>query len=91
MKKSDPFADPNHASDNAAVDTDVREQVGHDTIEAEIKALQRRLNDIELALSKMLKGKYGICERCGNPIPIARLKVLPEARYDVDCEKKLRR
>ena len=25
LKKDDPFSDPDHASDNAAVDTDVRE------------------------------------------------------------------
>lgn len=91
LKKNDPFADPDHATDNAAVDTDVREQVGHDTIEAEIKDLQRKLNDMNLALQKMTKGKYGMCERCGLAIPIARLKLLPEARYDVDCEQKLRR
>ncbi|OGK09798.1 hypothetical protein A2767_03435 [Candidatus Roizmanbacteria bacterium RIFCSPHIGHO2_01_FULL_35_10] len=91
LKKNDPFADPEHATDNAAVDTDVREQVGHDTIEAEIKALQRKLSDINLALQKMKKGKYGMCERCGLAIPVARLKLLPEARYDVDCEQKLRR
>lgn len=91
LKKADPFADPYHASDNAAVDTDVREQVGHDTIEAETKDLQKRLDYIDLALVKMQKGKYGICERCGNPIPLPRLKILPEARYDIDCEKKLRK
>jgi len=91
LKKSDPFADPDHASDNAAVDTDVREQVGHDTIEAEVKDLQKKLTDINLALSKMAKGKYGICERCGNPIPLPRLKILPEARFDVECEQKLRK
>ncbi len=91
LKKSDPFADPDHASDNAAVDTDVREQVGHDTIEAEVKDLQRRLDDINRALQKMQKGKYGICERCGKEIPLPRLKILPEARYDVTCEQKLRR
>ena len=91
LKKNDPFADPEHATDNAAVDTDVREQVGHDTIEAEIKALQRKLSDINLALQKMKKGKYGMCERCGLAIPIARLKLLPEARYDVNCEQKLRK
>ena len=91
LKKNDPFADPEHATDNAAVDTDVREQVGHDTIEAEIKDLQRKLTDINLALQKMTKGKYGFCERCGLAIPVARLKLLPEARYDVDCEQKLRK
>lgn len=91
LKKSDPFADPDHVLDNAAVDTDVREQVGHDTIEAEIKDLQRKLSDIDLAIIKMQKGKYGVCERCGKPIPIARLKILPEARYDIECEQKLRK
>lgn len=91
LKKDDPFSDPDHASDNAAVDTDVREQVGHDTIEAQIKDLQKKLNDIELALKKMTRGKYGVCERCGVNIPLARLKILPEARYCVDCESKVRK
>ena len=91
LKQNDPFTDPDHAIDNAAVDTDVREQVGHDTIEAEIKDLQRKLTDINLALQKTQKGKYGFCERCGKPIPVARLKILPEARYDIECEQKLRK
>lgn len=91
LKKSDPFSDPDHATDNAAVDTDVREQVGHDTIEAEVKALEKKLVDIDYALKKMQKGTYDICERCKKPIPLARLKILPEARYCVECEQKLRR
>ena len=91
LQKNDPFSDPDHATDNAAVDTDVREQVGHETIEAEIKDLQKKLTDINLALNKMRKGRYGFCERCGLAIPIARLKLLPEARYDVECEQKLRK
>ena len=92
LRKDDPFADPDHASDNAAVDTDVREQVGHETIEAEIKDLDRRLIDIDLTLKKMNKGSsYGICERCRKPIPLPRLKLIPEARYCIYCEKKLRR
>src|SRR3989338_7261870 len=84
FKKDDPFSDPDHAIDNAAVDTDVREQVGHETIEAEIKDLRRKLTDVNIALEKMRKGKYGYCERCGLLIPLTRLKILPEARYDVE-------
>lgn len=91
LKKDDPFADPEHASDNAAVDTDVREQVGHDTIEAEVKDLEKKLADVDLALEKIEKGKYGVCERCGKEIPAARLAILPEARYCIDCEQALRR
>ena len=91
LKQSDPFADPEHTTDNAAVDTDVREQVGHDTIEAEVKDLQKKLTEVNITLGKIQKGKYGFCERCGRAIPIARLKILPEARFDVECEQRLRK
>jgi len=73
------------------VDTDVREQVGHETIAAEIRDLERRLLDIDLALKKIGKGFYGACEKCGQEIPMPRLKILPEARYCVDDEQKLRK
>lgn len=91
LKKNDPFLDPDHASDNAAIDTDVREQVGHDTIEAEVKDLERKVMDIDIALRKIQRGGYGVCERCKKIIPQARLKLIPEAAYDIDCEKKLRK
>ncbi|OGK17835.1 hypothetical protein A3G67_02815 [Candidatus Roizmanbacteria bacterium RIFCSPLOWO2_12_FULL_40_12] len=89
LKKDDPFSDPDHASDNAAIDTDVREQVGHETIVAQIKSLQRRLADIDTALEKISKGKYGLCEKCGMSIPQARLKLIPEARWCVSCYQSL--
>jgi len=91
LKESDPFSDPAHVNDNAAIDTDAREQIGHDTIEAQVKDLQRRLVDIDLALRKIEKGVYGICEKCRQYIPLARLELIPEARYCVECEKKLRK
>lgn len=89
LKKEDPFSDPDHVTDNAAVDTDVREQMGHETIEAQILSLQRKLDQVRHAFKKLMKNKYGLCERCEKPIPIARLELLPEAKYCVDCEKKL--
>lgn len=89
FKKVDPFQDPDHATDNAAIDTDVREQIGHDTIEAEVKDLQRRVKDIDLALKKIAEKDYGYCERCHAQIPLPRLKLVPEARYCIDCEKLL--
>ena len=91
LKKDDPFADPGHASDNAAVDTDVREQVGHDTIEAEIKDMQKRVGEIDNALRKINKNLYGYCERCKKQILEARLKLIPEASFCIDCEKRLRK
>jgi len=89
LKKEDPFADPGHATDNAAVDTDVREQVGHDTVEAEIKDAKKRLEELKIASDFIKKGKYGICERCSANIPQARLELVPEARYCIECKKAL--
>lgn len=91
LKKDDPFIDPDHASDNAAVDTDVREQVGHDTIEAEVKDMTKRVTDIDNALRKINKNQYGYCERCKKAIPEARLELIPEASFCIDCEKRLRK
>ena len=89
LKKEDPFSDPDHATDNAAVDTDVREQVGHDTVEAEIKEATKRLEELKIALEFMKKGRYGVCERCNKDIPQARLELVPEARYCIECKKAL--
>ena len=91
LKKDDPFADPDHASDNAAIDTDVREQVGHDTIEAQIKDLEKKVNQISEALKKISKNQYGKCDSCGKEIPKARLELIPEAANCLDCEKRLRK
>ncbi|WP_253943888.1 TraR/DksA family transcriptional regulator [Nocardioides marmotae] len=45
----------------------------------------RRLAEIEAALDRLAAGTYGVCERCGRPIPAERLEVRPEARRCVAC------
>lgn len=91
LQKDDPFTDPDHISDNAAVDTDVREQVGHATIEAQINDVKKRVEEIDNALKKINKNQYGYCERCKKSTPQARLKLIPEASFCIDCEKHLRK
>jgi DnaK suppressor protein len=51
-------------------------------------ALETRLQNINLALEKIKKGKYGICENCGKEIELERLKISPEARLCLKCAKK---
>ncbi len=89
LKADDPFSDPDYASDNAAVDTDVREQDYHAINEAQIKELQRRSKEIQNALDKIKKGRYGYCQKCGTSIPMARLELVPEALYCVKCESDM--
>ncbi|MBI3977890.1 MAG: TraR/DksA C4-type zinc finger protein [Chloroflexi bacterium] len=52
----------------------------------------RRLEDqIELALRKLDRGSYGICEECGESIRPERLEVLPWATTCVRCRARLER
>jgi DnaK suppressor protein len=46
---------------------------------------KEEITEIELALTKMSSGRYGICELCGKSIPIKRLKVLPATRLCRIC------
>ena len=55
---------------------------------AVVERLRENLNDVEAALSKIAKGTYGICERCGNPINPERLEAIPYARLCVSCKQK---
>ncbi len=49
-------------------------------------SLEIRLKNIEIALDKIQKGKYGICEKCGKEIPVERLRVSPESRFCLSCK-----
>src|SRR3954469_17712675 len=40
---------------------------------------------IERALEKIAEGSYGVCARCGAPIPPGRLEVAPESVLCVAC------
>ncbi len=51
-------------------------------------SLELRLRDIKIALEKIKKGTYGKCENCDKKIDEERLKVYPEARFCVRCDKK---
>ena len=42
-----------------------------------------------MAAELMKKGRYGVCERCNKDIPQARLELVPEARYCIECKKAL--
>lgn len=41
------------------------------------------------ALERIDAGTYGVCEGCGDEIPMARLEVVPEARYCIQCKDRV--
>lgn len=55
-------------------------------LDATLLANETYLRDEALnALARIDAGRYGQCEVCGGPIPVARLEALPYARHCVPC------
>lgn len=46
---------------------------------------QEYLADLDRAAARLERGEYGRCERCGEPVPVERLRVRPAARTCVRC------
>jgi len=68
--------------------------IGTDNFEHELnlglmESEQRLLGEINEALRRIEEGTYGICLGTGKPIPIARLRAKPWARYTVEYARML--
>jgi len=46
------------------------------------------MEELRLARDRVADRSYGTCERCGRPVPAARLEVRPEARLCVPCSER---
>jgi CBS domain-containing protein len=56
------------------------------SVEEPLAALSaRRLEEIDHALARAARGQLGRCEKCGNDIPVARLRALPGTVLCVRC------
>lgn len=47
------------------------------------------LSKVNRALERVDAGTYGICESCGNAIPVERLDVLPYSTLCVECASRI--
>ncbi|GIM90794.1 TraR/DksA family transcriptional regulator [Paractinoplanes toevensis] len=50
-----------------------------------LAAARERITEVDDALSRVDRGTYGICERCGKPIAQERLGARPFARHCIAC------
>ncbi|MGI6550308.1 MAG: TraR/DksA C4-type zinc finger protein [Syntrophomonadales bacterium] len=67
--------------------------LGSETFEREKDAglqemLEARLTQVNDALNRLSDGRYGICERCGQPIDPRRLERLPSASLCISCARR---
>lgn len=66
----------------------LREAELNERLDARTKA---ELDEIELALTKVLAGTWGLCEACHQPIARPRLEAMPAARLCLPCAEEYER
>jgi DnaK suppressor protein len=57
--------------------------------EAALKKAKDTLLKLELALAKINNPDFGLCRECEEPIPFARLTILPETDLCVRCAENI--
>ncbi len=70
--------------DHGDEESDKSEQVGDQLAAA--ADLKDRLSEVDIALSKIQSGTYGVCEKCGKPIEEEILSIDPESRFCKACK-----
>ena len=84
------------ASEREPGDTQFDEESGEgDTLNVERErdlalsaSATQAVEEIDRALRRMDTGRYGICERCGKKISVARLEALPFAALCIECKSR---
>ena len=84
IKKYEKPTDFGSDIDHGDEETDESEEMGNQL--AATQSLKNRLDDIDVALSKIHNGGYGVCEKCGRPIEKEILDIDPESRLCKDCK-----
>ena len=69
-----------HPADSEMPDEVVSQQRGH--------ALIKRVKELESAMFRVLRGQYdGLCEECGEEIPVKRLQMMPHTTLCCTCKE----
>ncbi|MBU0490855.1 MAG: TraR/DksA family transcriptional regulator [Chloroflexi bacterium] len=71
----------NHLADDAT------ETFEHEKRISLRKTVERRLRAVEEALGRFERGEYGLCERCGTEIDLARLEAIPYTSLCLRCQR----
>ena len=73
------FPKPSQSSGSSALEDAADQVTEYSNLLPVEHNMELRLQDIEKALDKIKKDKYGKCEKCNKPISEERLKIYPEA------------
>jgi RNA polymerase-binding transcription factor DksA len=50
-----------------------------------VDAAEDRIWKVDQALERLARGSFGVCEACGDRIPIERLRAIPTTRWCTRC------
>ncbi|HEU4368699.1 MAG TPA: TraR/DksA C4-type zinc finger protein [Methylomirabilota bacterium] len=68
---------------------EIAEDAAADALGAILERLEGRerheLDEIDAAQARLEAGLFGVCERCHQAIPLARLRAMPAARHCAIC------
>lgn len=77
---------------NEPLNADFAEQAvqreNDEVLDALDNSIRAELAQLQATLQRLDDGTYGVCESCGKPIPLKRLKALPHASRCVACAEK---
>ena len=94
MERQNPLRERIHAGDNTPW-ADSLEELHDDMAKNEFLAarelLVARVKALSRAEEKVKEGTYGVCDSCGNPIPVGRLEAVPGAVHCVRCAERMER
>ena len=72
--------------DNAIGRLSRMEAIGSKSInEANLASARTKFAKLKFALAGIDLEDFGICLECGEPIPIARIMIVPESKFCVSC------
>lgn len=75
---------PNREGGNLEDEADEAQE--YDNLLSLEHSLELKLQDVNLALEKIEKENYGICEKCGKKMDVKRLNACPEAKTCIKCK-----
>ena len=58
--------------------------------EAALRTSKERLVKLERAVTMLYNADFGYCKECEEPIPYARLMIVPETVFCVQCAERMR-
>ena len=83
LARGDGTADDEHDPDGPTLSTEWSRLAGME------RELRGKAAAVESALQRIDDGTFGLCERCGLPIGLDRLRARPTARRCIDCARLL--